>query len=170
MKIIKFIILFIIFYSSGYTQINVTDDDYNFRFSLNNEWSQRSKDETKNKDAVSYSFDRKDEKLTILLIAFKLENIKDLDDFIYTIEKDVNLNIPARKGDYSSVQGDNYKGKVGEYGDIDFQETIYYITTIDFNSKMNYAYMIRFICDGRYYSQEIKNTIKQIASSFSVIN
>ncbi|MCX6160995.1 MAG: hypothetical protein NTV87_06625 [Ignavibacteriae bacterium] len=146
----------------------IIDDNYKFQISLPADWKERIHEETKNKDAISYTFDRKDKKLSMLIIAFKLDAVKDINDLIYMIEKDINLNIPSRTGEYSDIQGEKFKGKIGEYKDMDFTETIYYIGTINTETTENYAYMIRFICDSKFNNPTVKNDITSIIESFKI--
>src|SRR3972149_481724 len=66
---------------------------------------------------ITYSFERKDKKFTIMLLAFKLTTVKNIDDFIYNMEKDISLNIPQRNGDFTEKDFGNYDMKSAVYKD-----------------------------------------------------
>ncbi|MDQ3193790.1 MAG: hypothetical protein M3P82_02195, partial [Bacteroidota bacterium] len=144
-KIILTIILLMIVFSAGYAQsIDINDANYKFKFSLPSEWKERMKEETAKKDAVSYSFDKNDGKIAIMVLAFKVSEVKNLSDFIYTLEKDLTLNIPKLDGEYSDFDSGNFDGKTGKYKDSEFTEIIYYFRT-KINEGDNFTYLVRFI-------------------------
>jgi hypothetical protein len=62
------------------------NENYNFQFSLPDGWQKPKIEETNKKDVISYSFEhKKDTTAQILLLAFKMESVKDLDNFIYVL-------------------------------------------------------------------------------------
>ena len=168
----KYLILFIfvfafsqIIYSQGKTK-TFKDDNYKFTFSIPDNWALTKTEETNKKDVISYTFDsKKDSTLQIMVIAFKLETVKDLDDFIYVLEKDVSLNIPPKSGDYSSFAKDTYDGKYAFYKDLQFSELIYYYRTLNKKSNENYAYMLRFVSSN--YNSKTEKYCKDIANTFN---
>jgi len=122
--------------------------------------------ETGDKDAISYSFERKDKKCAIMLLAFKLSSVKNLEDFIYTMEKDVGLNIPTKSGDYTTFDFESYDGKWALYKDAQYTETIYYYRTKMPDAPNNFVYMLRFITLKHDYDASIEYEIRKIADSF----
>ena len=148
-----FILIFIAFNSllAGSTDDIVIDDiTYRFTITLPADWDRKDMQETKDKDGISYSFERKDKKFTIMLLAFKLTTVKNIDDFIYNMEKNINLNIPQRNGDFSEKDFGNYDMKAGIYKDNNFYEEIYYFRTKLPDAPNNYVYSI-FHCILAYF-------------------
>ncbi len=166
------IVLFFSFSLELHSQIKYDNSAYKFSIELNENWKERSKEETKNNDALSLTFDKinkqKNKEASLMLIIFKLDKPKDLNDFIYTIEKDVNLNIPERVGDYVTINGNNYSGKLGEYKDNEIMEVIYYLTTQNSELKNNYAYVIRFIYELKSFKPEYKTESEDIFKNFKI--
>jgi len=166
-KIILTILLSIVISSSLYSQaVDINDANYKFKFSLPSDWKERMKEETAKQDAVSYSFDKSDGKIAIMILAFKVNEVKNLSDFIYTLEKDLTLNIPKRDGEYSDFDSGNYDGKSGKYKDSEFTEVIYYYRT-KINDGENYTYLLRFITPTSNYNAKVEEEIKKIAGSFT---
>ncbi|MDD5362813.1 MAG: hypothetical protein PHN88_11815 [Ignavibacteria bacterium] len=166
--IITVLILFIsttIFAQSGKT---TSDKNYNFSITVTKNWTMRNTVETNKKDVITYSFDKNDGKVTLSLIAFKFANARNLDDFIYTLEKDFNLNIPEKTGGYTELNGDKYTGKSGEYKDNDSYEKIYYYSTATDISGEYFCYMVRFIVDAKANLNDAKSDINTIADSFKI--
>jgi hypothetical protein len=122
--------------------------------------------ETEAKDAISYSFERKDKKCAIMLLAFKLNTVKNLEDFIYTMEKDISLNIPKRSGDYTANDNGTFDSKSADYKDNQFTEKIIYYRTKLPDAPFNYVYMLRFITSSTNINSDIEYQIKKIADSF----
>lgn len=143
-------------------------DDFNYKFTINftGDWESKDMKETKDKDGISYSLERKDKKMTALVLAFKLSSVKNLDDFIYNMEKDIALNIPQKSGDYSEKDHGNYDEKSGTYKDDKFHEVIYYFRTKMPDAPNNYVYMIRFITESSNFNNDAESQIKAIAESF----
>lgn len=106
-------------------------------------------------------------KMTIMLLAFKLSSVKNIDDFIYNLEKDIALNIPPRSGDYGEQDFGKYDMKNARYKDNKFDETIYYFRTKLPDSPNNFVYMLRFITEAKDYTSDKETEIKTIAASFS---
>ena len=158
-------VIIFIFQSNIQAQTSVSDKSYDFKMSLPSGWSKSGSEETSNKDAISYSFDNSDGKKAIMLLAFKVNEAKNLDDLIYTLEKDVTLNIPSRFGSFTSVDVAGMEGKKATYKDDDFVETIYYFGT-DNSESDNYAYMLRFITASSYFNSGVENEIDDIVKSF----
>jgi len=172
-KFLSIIIPFIsiVFFNTGlYSQnaIEINDDRYKFKFSLPSGWNERKVEETTKQDAISYSFDRKDGKIAIMLLTFKVNEVKNLDDFVYTLEKDLTLNIPKIDGEYTNVDSGNYDGKTATYKDTEFTEVIYYYRT-KLTEGANFTYLLRFIVPATFYSQTTQSEIKSLAENF-VIN
>ncbi len=167
----KFLSAFIALYSFAnfnlvFADNEIKNDDYKFKMSLPSDWKQKDIKETLDHDAISYSFENKDKSVTVMLLAFKLSSIKNLDDFIYTMEKDVSLNIPKKSGDYTSADFNSYDMKSGIYKDSQFFENIYYIRTKLVDAPNNYVYMLRFICGSSKANNEVENQMKSIAETF----
>ena len=119
-------------------QSKMEDKNYKFTIFLTSDWTQTKVEETPKKDAISYSFDNRDAENALMILAFKVNGVKDLDDLIYNVEKDVSLNIPKRDGDYNYDDYGNFERKKAIYKDDQVVETIYYFTTKDAGSIDNY--------------------------------
>ncbi|MDQ3020821.1 MAG: hypothetical protein M3R36_09660 [Bacteroidota bacterium] len=169
-KIILTVISVLFMYSVSFAQsgVNINDTTYKFKFSLPSEWSQRKVEETSKKDAISYSFDRNDGKIAIMLLAFKVSEVKNLADFVYTLEKDLTLNIPKREGEYSDFDMGNYDGKTAKYKDSEFTEVIYYYRTKVTDGE-NFTYLLRFITPSSNFNSDVENEIKKIAGNFAPV-
>lgn len=159
-------ILFITTLSFGQSGIEINDVNYKFKFTLTSDWKERQLEETPKKDAISYSFDKNDGKIAIMLLAFKVSEVKNLNDFIYTLEKDLTLNIPKKDGDYTDFDSGNFDGKSAKYKDTEFTEMIYY-----YRSKIidgdNYTYLLRFITPTSNFNSGVEEEIKKIAANFT---
>lgn len=144
----------------------ITDETFRFTFLLPDDWTKTDMKFTEDLDGISYSFQRNDKKCYIMLLAFKLESIKNLEDFIYTMEKDISLNIPQREGDYTSSDAETFDGKSAKYKDAQFIEFIYYFRTKLIDAPFNYVYMMRFITENIHFNTDLENQIKKISNSF----
>ncbi|MBX7045216.1 MAG: hypothetical protein K1X86_05185 [Ignavibacteria bacterium] len=165
--IIFFLSLF--FVGNIYSQsADVSDNNYAFKISLSSDWKKSKTEETTNKDAISYTFDKKDGKDAIMLLAFKVESIKSLDDLIYTLEKDMTLNIPKISGGYTNFTVGDVEGRSAVYKDNEFGEKIFYYRTQN-SGKQNYTYMLRFITTASNYPSAEKEFDK-IAKNFKPNN
>lgn len=158
-------VLFICSVSFAQSDVNINDAAYKFKFSLPSGWSERKVEETSKKDAISYSFDRSDGKVAIMLLAFKLNEVKNLVDFVYTLEKDLTLNIPKREGEFSDFDLGNYDGKTAKYKDSEFTEIIYYYRTKVIEGE-NFTYLLRFIIPSGNFDADSESEIKKIAGNF----
>ncbi len=168
--------LYIIFFISGIIFLNsssgqtagkdIDDYIYKFTFKLPDGWASIDMKETTDKDAISYSFMRDDKKMTIMLLAFKLSSVKNIDDFIYNLEKDISLNIPAKSGEYTETDFGKYDMKSAAYKDNKFDEMIYYYRTKLPESPNNFVYMVRFISEVKDYNSDSETQIKDIISTF----
>lgn len=147
---------------------DVSDNNYAFKLALGSDWKKSKTEETTNKDAISYTFDKKDGKDAIMLLAFKVESIKSLDDLVYTLEKDMTLNIPKKVGDYTNFTNGNSEGRSAVYKDNEFGEKIYYYRTQNAEGQ-NYTYMLRFITSLSNFTTAEKDFDK-IAKGFKVNN
>lgn len=145
----------------------ITDENFRFTFLLPGDWTKIDSKLTNDQDAISYSFERKDKKCTIMLLAFKLESVKNLEDFIYTMEKDISLNIPKRQGDYTGFDSGTFDGKSAVYKDVQFVENIFFYRTKLPDAPYNYVYMLRFITTNSNLNTDLQNQIKKISDSFS---
>lgn len=171
MKVIILTFISVLFMSSfarSQNAIDINDVNYKFNFSLNSDWNNRKTEETNKQDAISYSFDKKDGKMALMLLAFKVNEVKNLTDFIYTLEKDLTLNIPKRDGDYTDFDSGNYDGKMAEYKDAEFSEVIYFYRT-KINEGNNYTYLLRFIVPSMYFNSSVLSEIKKISANFSPV-
>ena len=144
----------------------ITDESFKFTFLLPDNWQKTDMKMTTDNDAISYSFERKDKKCAIMLLAFKLTTVKNLEDFIYTMEKDISLNIPQRDGDYANTDSGTFDGKSAVYKDAQFKEFIYYYRTKLPDAPYNYVYMMRFITTHSNLTPDIESQVKKIANSF----
>lgn len=160
-------LLSLVFIQNIYAQsADVSDNNYAFKLTLGSDWKKSKTEETTNKDAISYTFDKKDGKDAIMLLAFKVESVKSLDDLIYTLEKDMTLNIPKRTGEYSNFTNGNADGRSAVYKDTEFGEKIFYYRTQNSDGQ-NYTYMLRFITSAANFATAEKNFDK-IAKDFTV--
>lgn len=144
----------------------ITDENFKFTFILPSDWDKKDIKLTADSDAISYSFQKKDMKCSIMLLAFKLNSVKNLDDFIYTMEKDINLNIPKRSGDYTTTDLEKFDSKSALYKDNQYTEHIYYYRTKLPDAPYNYVYMFRFITTSKYLTSDLESQIQKIAASF----
>ncbi|HQY20990.1 MAG TPA: hypothetical protein PK294_10880 [Ignavibacteria bacterium] len=147
-------------------KININNEDYKFKFNLPAGWTERKVEETNKNDAISYTFDRDDGKIAIMLLAFKVNEVKNLDDFVYTLEKDLTLNIPKKDGSYKDFDSGNYDGKSCLYQDSEFTEILYYYRT-KIAEGNNYTYLLRFIVPSSRYHSEIDADIRKLAEKFT---
>lgn len=159
-------IVFIFSISMGQNAIDIKDVNYKFNFTLPSDWTKRKVEETNKKDAISYSFDNKDGKIAIMLLAFKVDEVKNLSDFIYTLEKDLTLNIPKRDGDYSDFDSGNYDGRSALYKDTEFTELIYYYRTKILEGQ-NYTYLLRFITPTSYFNSSVEKDLRKLTENFT---
>jgi len=164
------LIILLIFTSelSAQSDLYVKDDSYKFEIKFPSGWKNRRTEETDKKDVINYSFDRKDNKIAVSIIAFKIEKSKSIDDIIYTLEKDFSLSIPEKIGGYSEISGEKFTGKSAEYKDNASNEQIYYFTTKTDSGGMYFSYMIRFICDSKYKYEDLKYDINSIYETFKI--
>ncbi len=173
-RIILYIPLFIILFMTGSKSLFAQTgdgkliDDVNFRFSfrLPGDWEMKDLKQTTDKDGISYSFEKKDKKITMMVLAFKLSSVKNIDDFIYNLEKDISLNIPPKSGDYSETDSLRYDMKSAVYKDNKFYENIYYYRTKLPDAPNNYVYMVRFIMNAVDANSDTETQIKNISATF----
>jgi hypothetical protein len=174
-RIITHILLFIFLLISGPSVLHSQNsdgrqiDDVNFRFSfmLPGDWDLKDQKKTRDNDGISYSFEKKDKKMTMMLLAFKLSSVKNIDDFIYNLEKDISLNIPPKSGDYSETDSLRYDMKSAVYKDNKFHENIYYFRTKLPDAPNNYVYMVRFIMNIADANTDSDLQIMNIINTFS---
>jgi len=164
-------IIFILFLNINYSaQISdgreINDPIYKFTMSLPDGWNTKDIKETSDKDGISYSFTKKDTSCAIMLLAFKLTAVKNLDDFVYTIEKDGSLNIPQRDGDYITGDAEYFDWKIAYYKDLFAVEKIYFFRTKEPDAPNNFVYVLRFITDKKHNTDELQKQIGKIADSF----
>lgn len=167
-KIILILFILVIGTGVGFAQRNreISDESYKFSLVLPSGWTMKDKKETEEKDGISYSFDRDDKKCAIMLLAFRLTAVKNLDDFIYTMEKDASLNIPTKTTDYSSSDAGAFDWKSAIYQDSQYTENIYFFRTKLPDAPNNFVYMLRFITTTDFISDDLDKQIKKIADSF----
>ena len=167
---LMFTIFLALFVSGNILASDIKDDNYKFRISIPSGWTNPVVEETAKKDAVSYSLNRTDDKSAILILAFKVNSIKDLSDFVWTIEKDVTMNIPQKGSEvYVKFDQGDYDGMQMNYSDNQFTESIYYYRTKYTETNSNFAYVVRFITPKSALSFDIESEIKKIIDSFSPI-
>jgi hypothetical protein len=159
-------ILFITSLTYGQSGIDINDVNYKFKLTLSSDWKERQLEETPKKDAISYSFDKNDGKIAIMLLAFKVNEVKNLNDFIYTLEKDLTLNIPKKDGDYTDFDSGNFDGRSAKYKDSEFTEIIYYYRSKLIDAE-NYTYLLRFITPTSNFNSGVEEEIKKIAGNFT---
>lgn len=145
--------------------IDVNDVNYKFKLNLPSGWTERKVEETSKKDAVSYSFDKSDGKIALMVLAFKVNEVKNLGDFVYTLEKDLTLNIPKRDGDYTDFDNGNYDGKSAKYKDSEFTEVIYFYRSKAAEGE-NFTYLLRFITLTSNFNSSVESEIKSLAGNF----
>lgn len=145
--------------------ILVENPQYGVKFYVPSSWKERKVEETSKKDAISYSFDKNDGSIAMMLIAFKLSEVKNLNDLVYTLEKDLTLNIPKIDGTYSEFDKGNYDGMSAKYKDTEFTEIIYYFRT-KYSEGVNYAYMLRFITSTTVFNPNIEEEIRKMGDTF----
>jgi hypothetical protein len=172
----KIIVLFLIIIfgsalSSSFTIRNdddreIKDESYKFAFTLPSGWTVKDRKETEAKDGISYSFQKDDTACALMLLAFKINAVKNLDDFIYTIEKDASLNIPQRDGDYILGDANYFDWKIAHYKDVLAIEKIYYFRTKEPDAPNNFVYVMRFITDKIHNSDALQKQISKIADTF----
>jgi hypothetical protein len=167
-KILLSVLIFLLSISFVYAD-QINDNEFKFTVYIPSGWDRQKTEETSQKDAISYSINRKDSKNALMLLAFKVNAIKELDDLVYTFEKDFTLKIPPRSGDYKSFDNGSYDGKMAVYKDNEFTETIYYYRTKNSDGS-NYAYVLRFITPNGSYNYDTETEIKQITDSFKPVN
>ncbi len=147
-------------------QSKMEDKSYKFSIFLASDWTKTTVEETPKKDAISYSFDNRDGENALMILAFKVNGVKDLDDLIYNVEKDVSLNIPKRSGEYNYNDYGDFERKKAIYKDDQVVETVYYFTTKDAGSIDNYAYVVRFITIASGYDDELAKELDETAGTF----
>lgn len=155
------------FYTNAQDGKTINDITYKFTLNLPAGWEMKDLKETSDKDAISYSFESSDKKMTIMLLAFKLNSVKNIDDFIYNMEKDISLNIPAKTGDYIEADSVRYDMKNAHYKDNKFDETIYYFRTKLPEAPNNFVYMLRFITETKDFNTDKESEIKKISAAFA---
>lgn len=161
--------VFILFMSTAlFSQVKVDNDNYKFQIDYSKGWKAGNKIETDKKDVVNYSFSKSDNKMTSAIIAFKFTAPTNIDDFIYKLEKDFNLNIPEKTNGYKNLNGDVYEGKSADYKDNESIEKIYYYSTTKDNSGEYYCYMIRFIGDTKLNQSDFITEVTNIADTFKI--
>ena len=143
----------------------INDPIFKFSVTLPDGWITKDIKETSEKDGISYSL-FKDSSSSIMILAFKLTTVKNLDDFIYNIEKDAGLNIPAKSGDYTVSDAGEYDMKSAVYKDVVHYEYIYYYRTKLVDAPNNYVYMLRFIVPDKFNNSDMQSQVKKISDSF----
>jgi hypothetical protein len=144
----------------------VHDESYKFNFTLPDGWTEKDFKETEAKDGISYSFTKNDTTCSIMLLAFRLTAVKNLDDFVYTIEKDASLNIPPKDGDYITGDAKYFDWKIAWYKDLLAVEKIYFFRTKEPDAPNNFVYVMRFITDKIHNSDALRAQISKIADTF----
>ncbi|MFZ4592587.1 MAG: hypothetical protein ACOYN6_16420 [Ignavibacteria bacterium] len=163
------LLVFVLFLASTLSaQVKIDNDSYKFRIEFSKGWKSNSKVETDKKDVINYSFS-KNNKFTAAIIAFKFPAQRNLDDFVYTLEKDFNLNIPEKTSSFTVVKGDVYEGKYADYKDNDNIEKIFFYTTTKDSAGEYFCYMVRFIADAKYNVNDFNSDITIITNTFKIL-
>ena len=152
---------------AGNAQKTLDDNDYKFSIFLTSDWTKTKEEETSKKNAISYSFNNIDQENSLMIMAFKVNGVKDIDDLIYNVEKDVNLDIPSKSGDYNYNDYGDYDRKEALYKDNEVVETVYYFTTKN-DGTQNYAYVVRFITLSSAYNNTVAKEIDEIIKTFKI--
>lgn len=168
MKHLLTYIFVFLFCANIFAQADLDNSNYKFSIKYGSGWTSGNTVETDKKDVITYSLS-KNSSIASTIIAFSFTSPKKLDDIIYTLEKDFNLNIPQRTGDYSASSDANYEGKSAEYKDKDTYEKIYFYSTIkpDSNGKF-YSYMVRFIADNTFKRSDFDAQVITIMNTFKI--
>lgn len=169
------LLLFLSFTSAiGSTVVSQTTEgktinDYNFKFTMKlpAEWDTKDLKETTDKDGISYSLERSDKKMTLMILAFKLSSVKNIDDFIYNLENDISLNMPQKSGELTEKDFGEYDMKNGIYKDDKYYETVYYYRTKLPDAPYNYVYMVRFITESINQNSDVETHINGIVTTFT---
>lgn len=170
MKNLLLLILSIFITNIISAQIKIDNENYKFHIEYSKDWVKGNTVETNKKDVITYSFSKINKKDTITssIIAFKLPIKTDIDDFIYKLEKDLNLNIPERSGEYTILNEESFNGKSAKYKDTETSEIIYYYSTNKDDSGEYYCYMIRFITNLKYNINDFNFEVSNIINSFKI--
>ncbi len=147
----------------------IDNTDYGIKFTIPSGWKERKVEETSQKDAISYSFEKDDGSVAMMLLAFKVNEVKNLDDLVYTLEKDLTLNIPKRDGEYKDFDKGDFDGMSAMYKDTEFTEMIYYYRT-KHTETANFAYMLRFIAASPAFNSAISEEVSKIGDSFEPVS
>jgi hypothetical protein len=171
-KIILSYLLFILICTTAVYPQNsdgkvINDVVFKFTMTLPEGWETKDIKQTSDNDGISYSLESKDKKMAIMLLAFKLSSVKNIEDFIYNLEKDISLNIPPKSGEYSDKDFGMYDMKNAHYKDNRFEETIYYFRTKMPDSPNNFVYMVRFITEAKDYNSDTERQVESIAGTFA---
>lgn len=157
-----------IVYSQG-KKIDSTDYEYKFKISIPVDWVKVKNEETKNHDGVSYVYNsKKDSTISCMIMAFKVPQVKEIDDFIYVLEKDATLNIPQRNSEFTPFDNGTNDGKLAIYKDLLSTELIYYFRTKNESPKPNFVYMLRFITTN--YTNKLETLFKNVAGTFQILD
>ncbi|MBX7042561.1 MAG: hypothetical protein K1X85_06625 [Ignavibacteria bacterium] len=170
MKLSKIIAIMLLSFSfagvvSAQNGTLLDNSQYGIKFNVPSGWKERKVEETSKKDAISYTFDRNDGSIAMMLLAFKVLEVKNLNDLVYTFEKDLTLNIPKREGDYTEFDKGNYDGMSALYKDSEFTEVVYYYRTKVTDGE-NFAYLLRFIAPSGTFNSSTESELKKIGDSF----
>jgi hypothetical protein len=164
--ILSFYALGLITSANIFADDKINDNTFKFSITIPSNWEKKDMKETLDKDGISYSFERIDKKMTFMVLAFKLTSVKNLDDFIYNMEKDISLNIPQRNGEYTEKDFGTYDMKSGIYKDNNFYENIYFFRTKLPDATNNFVYLVRFITTPLQVNSDNEAEIKTIIDSF----
>jgi len=173
-RILTTILYFIIFFSISdllFAQKNASEivsENYKFTFTIPQEAFNLRKEETSEKNAITYEFEStaNSDTIGVLLLAFKYPDIKKLNDFVYHMEKEVSLDIPRRTGDYTEYDSVYHDAKMAVYKNKNLTHVIYYYRTKDESSQYNFTYLLRFKVFTNKYDDEILNYMKAVAANF----
>ena len=161
------ILVSFLFAKDIFSQGLLKDENYKFQITLPSDWSVSITEESKKKNAISYTIYKNDSVNSLTILAVRVGNVKELDDWIFTLEKDVKLKIPKRDSDYTNFDHDLYDGRWAVYKDSEIVVTIYYYRTKKRDSDENYTYMLRFITASSYHNSDVEKEIQDIEKTFA---
>ncbi|MBM4159125.1 MAG: hypothetical protein FJ216_10175, partial [Ignavibacteria bacterium] len=114
------LIIILLFSGFIYSQDDVSvinDDEYKFTIAFPAGWKKLETKVIPEKGVINYSLQKNNNDNGLMILAFKLTEVKDIDDFIYVLEKDASLNLPQRSSEFKDIEYDDYDGKSALYKD-----------------------------------------------------
>ena len=134
--------------------------DSNFKFILNSSDADikiNAKEISEKSTKYDFKLMKGKDTIGVLVLSFKFKEIRKLSDFIYFIENDIDLNIPARDGDYYGFDSVYFDCKSAVYRGAENLFFIDYYRTKDESEEYNYMYVF-----------SIRTTIKKYTNKESL--